>query len=181
MSCILGRAALLIISDLVVGCLVAWLFVCLAAFIQSLRAFRRPFLIAKLCRWVVGSKCRWVGGSRGRGGSRKRNGKEGGRKRCENEWPKGSQSRFWHPKGVLFDAWGALGGHFGHPWGDVGHPRGHFGAPGVAKVVWINRWRRFRSHFGAPGGHLGSHLGPFWHHFGNNFRYVFAPSFRTSF
>ena len=109
--------------------------------IQSLRAFRRPFPIAKWYRWVVGSKGRWVGGSRGRGNSRKQNCKQRGRKRCENEHQKGPRSDFGVPKGLLFESWGALGGHFGHPGGHFGHPGGHIGHPG--------------GHFEHPGGHCG--------------------------
>ena len=65
LSCLVALAVIVVVV-VVLDVLVATVVI-----IRSLRAFRRPGVLGKWCRWGVGLKCRWVGGSVEPGSSRK--------------------------------------------------------------------------------------------------------------
>ena len=73
--------------------------------------------------WVEGG---WVGEPRGRGAKRTENSAGRAAKRSDQERQRDHLDRLWGFKGLCFEAWGGLGGPFGHPVGPLGWQGDHF-------------------------------------------------------
>ena len=83
-------------------------------------------------RWIDGLVGRWV-----QRAATQQTKRPQGAQQMQKQEPKGRRGSLWHPKRVIFDALGCLGGHFGHlraPKGlhfvALGGLGGHFGHPG---------------------------------------------------